>query len=265
MIRDFMLGARYLARGFRRINEPGLRRYVWLPLVVNVAVFAVLFWLGAEAFQDLVGWLLPSADAVTGNGWWSQTLGVLITAARWLLWPVFLLAAGVVAFYTFTVLANLIGAPFNEFLAERVERLATAGRQPADSGGNVIGELAGSITDELRKQAYFAVIAVVLLLLFLVPVIQLAAPVAWAAFGAWAAGLEYLDYPLGNHGLRFREQRRGLGRRRMLVLGFGAAVMVMTLIPLLNLLVMPSAVIGATMLWVEELGGRLPGSSLKKA
>lgn len=258
MIRDFVLGAGYVARGFRRINEPGLRRYVWLPLAINVAVFAVLLWLGAEAFQDLIGWLLPSADAVSGNGWWSQTLGVLITVAHWLLWPIFLLAAGVAAFYTFTVFANLIGAPFNEYLAERVERLATAGQQPAEAGGSIIGELTGSVADELRKQVYFAVIALLLLLLFLVPVIQLAAPLAWAAFGAWAAGLEYLDYPLGNHGLRFRDQRRGLARRRMLVLGFGAAVMVMTLVPVLNLLAMPSAVIGATMLWVEELGGRLP-------
>jgi CysZ protein len=66
---------------------------------------------------------------------------------------------------------------------------------------------------------------------------------------------EYSDYPMGNHGLRLRAIRGRLRRRRALALGFGATAAGMTMIPVLNFVVMPSAVAGATAMWVEALAG----------
>jgi CysZ protein len=65
--------------------------------------------------------------------------------------------------------------------------------------------------------------------------------------------LEYIDYPMGNHGVLFAEQRRQLRQRPMLALGFGMTVAVLTFIPILNFLAMPVAVAGATRLWVRCL------------
>jgi CysZ protein len=65
--------------------------------------------------------------------------------------------------------------------------------------------------------------------------------------------IEYADYPMGNNGLKFREIRARLRRRRLLGLGFGAATAGLTMVPVLNFIAMPSAVAGATALWVREL------------
>ena len=65
--------------------------------------------------------------------------------------------------------------------------------------------------------------------------------------------MEYADYPMGNHELDFKSQLAYLKRRRMLSLGFGATVTMALLVPLLNFLVMPAAVAGASKMWVEEL------------
>ena len=46
----------------------------------------------------------------------------------------------------------------------------------------------------------------------------------------------------------------------LLALGFGGAVMVATAIPLVNFLVIPAAVAGATVLWVERLERAAPGA-----
>ena len=43
-----------------------------------------------------------------------------------------------------------------------------------------------------------------------------------------------------------------LREKRLLALGFGAATLLMTLIPFVNFLVMPAAVAGATAMWVHE-------------
>ena len=92
-----------------------------------------------------------------------------------------------------------------------------------------------------------------LLLLFLFPPTAPLAPFVWLVFSSWMLAISYVDYPMANHGLTFPEQRRRLGERRLLGLGFGAAVMVALTIPFLNLVVIPCAVAGATRMWVERL------------
>lgn len=248
---DFLRGVSYVPRGLRLLAAPWLAPYVWVPIGVNVLVFAGLFWFAGAQYQALLTWLLPEPSTFSGEGWWSQTLEFLALLARWLLWPLFLLAAVVVMFYTFTALANLIAAPFNGWLSARVEQQAT-GRAPAGEGAGFTAEVLGAFGGELRKMAYFALLGVPLLVLFVVPVANLAAPFLWALYGAWILALEYMDFPLGNRGLSFRAQRQHLRGRRLLHLGFGAGILALTLIPGLNLVAMPAGVIGATLLAVEN-------------
>ncbi|WP_018718802.1 sulfate transporter CysZ [Arhodomonas aquaeolei] len=252
MIRDFLRGVSYVPRGFALLGEPGLRRFVALPVIINALIFLGLFWLGAEYYGMLLNYLLPDTAAL-GDGWIGDVLTVFVVLLRWLLWPLFILAAAVVMFYTFTAVANLVGSPFNGMLAARVEARATGRMPPEVSSGGLVVETVGALGDELRKIAHFALLAVPLLVLFFIPVVNILAPPAWAVFGAWMMALEYCDYPLGNHGLAFADQRALLRRRRWLHLGLGGALLAMTLIPVLNLLAMPTGVIAATLLR-SELG-----------
>jgi CysZ protein len=117
----------------------------------------------------------------------------------------------------------------------------------------MMADLGRTMVSELRKLVYIVLWGVPVLLLFAIPGLNLAAPVIWMLFGAWMLAISYLDYPMGNHGLTFPEQRRQLGQRRYLALGFGGAAMFALAIPLVNFLVIPAAVAGATILWVERL------------
>ena len=117
----------------------------------------------------------------------------------------------------------------------------------------VLRELVPTLIDEVRKLLYSVLWALPFLVLFLIPGVNLAAPVLWFLYMAGMLALQYVDYPMGNHGFRFSAMRSGLRRRRLLGLTFGAATAGMTLVPILNFIVMPSAVAGATALWVREL------------
>jgi CysZ protein len=173
---------------------------------------------------------------------------------HWLLWLLFILTVLVVLFYTFSLVANLIAAPFNGLLAERVEKMiAPASSAPRPSADSSWRDLLFSPLAELRKLLYFVVWAIPLVVLSFVPVANVAAPVLWAVSTSWMLALEYADYPLGNRGLNLRAQRRLLRQRWPLTLGFGGMTLLFTLIPGLNLLVMPAAVIGATLMWNKEL------------
>ena len=105
----------------------------------------------------------------------------------------------------------------------------------------------------INKLLYFIGWALPLVPLSLIPAVNMAAPPLWILFGAWMLALEYADYPLSNRGLSFRDQRRLLRRHWPLALGFGSVVLLLTLIPLVNFLAMPAAVIGATLMWTQEV------------
>ncbi len=109
-----------------------------------------------------------------------------------------------------------------------------------------------ALKSEARKISYFLLRAVPLLLLFLIPGINIVAPFLWLAFSAWFLTLEYADYPMSNHGYSFNWQLQRMKRRRMTALGFGGGLTLLMMIPLLNFLAMPAAVIGATRLWCEQ-------------
>jgi CysZ protein len=242
-------GAGYLIKGMGLITRPGLRRFVLVPLLINIGVFSAAIWYGVTRFETFIGWMQSKVPS------WLQWL-------EWLLWPLFVLALLIVVFYGFSLVANLIAAPFNGLLAEKVE-LHLSGR-PLSEGGGLKQALIGlvpTLIDEVRKLLYALLWAIPFLILFLIPGVNVAAPVLWFLYSAWMLTLEYADYPMGNSGLKAREMRSRLRKRRVLGLGFGAATAGLTMVPVVNFIVMPSAVAGATAMWVRELKGDKPPRS----
>lgn len=233
-------GAGYLIQGLRLLNEPGIRPFVWVPLLINILVFSLLIWLGLDQFERLLDWLLPKSS-------WLSYL-------RWLAWPLFAVSLILVIFYTFTVIANLIAAPFNGLLAEKVER-HLGGHAPGGEGDwkALVKDILPSIASELRKLSYFLLRAIPLLILFVIPGLNLVAPVLWILFNAWYMALEYVDFPMGNHGLKFAEQHARMKKIRLTGLSFGGALTLLMLVPVLNFFAMPAAVAGATVLWHRKL------------
>ena len=252
-------GAGYLLKGFSLITQPGLRRFVIAPLLINALLFAALIGYGVVYMQEVMAYvaaLMPQVpDLWSWLDWLETLLTFLLGLVEWLLWSLFGLTALFLAFYAFSTVGNLIAAPFNGLLAEKVERRLTG--QSLDEGAtwtDALKSVGPALAAELRKLIYIGMRAIPLLILSFIPVLNFAAPFLWALFGAWMLTLEYMDYPMGNHGVLFPEQRERLRRKRMLSLGFGGMVMGMTLIPVLNFLAMPTAVAGATALWVERIG-----------
>ena len=237
-------GAGYFLRGFALVTRPGIRAYVVAPLLINVVAFTALLYFGAAWLNEFARDMLP--------GW--------LDFLAWILVPAFVLAALMAGFYTFNLVANLIAAPFNGLLAAAVERHLT-GRPPPGAGGGwraLLAELGATFVSEVRKLAYVAVRSLPPLVLFLIPGINVVAPIVWMALGAWMLAVTYVDYPMANHGIGFDELRARLRDRRLLSLGFGGAAMAALAVPVLNFLVIPCAVAGATAMWVEQLEGDAP-------
>ena len=239
MISNYIKGIKYFLSGFDSIQQPGVRRYAVLPILVNIILFGIgIYFLGSE-FNNMMDKYLPDSE-----GYW---------AILWyIFWIIFGLLILILIFFTFTLFANLIGSPFNGPLAAAIER-QLEGSIEQTSNGNFISDIASALGGELRKWLYYLFWVIPLLLITIIPVINFASPFLWFIFGAWMMAIEYMDYPMGNHNYTFPSIKSTLRDHRMLSLGFGTAVMAFTMIPIINLVVMPAAVAGASKLWVKEI------------
>lgn len=240
-MQNMIKGARYLIQGFSLINQPGVRRFAYLPMLINTLLFSFALWFGLSNFG---GWL----DALIPN-WLPVWLESVLT---WIIWPLFVLLLAIIVFFTFSVIANILAAPFNGILAEMVEKNVTGDSPPEMPWAQMLKDTPKMLFNELRKIAYLLKWLLPLLLLSWIPGLNLFAPLLWLFFSSWTLALDYHDYPMGNHQLGFRQQRDILKKNRGLALGFGAATMVATMIPIVNFLVIPAAVAGATVLYLEN-------------
>lgn len=97
----------YLLRGLHLMTQPGIRRYVWFPLLINILLFHrfyLLFQRFDIAMNALTAWLPDWLDWLT-----------------FLLWPL----AVLIILFTFSFIfgmTNWLAAPFNGMLASRVEQ-----------------------------------------------------------------------------------------------------------------------------------------------
>lgn len=238
---SFATGAGYVLTGLRWLPKSGVRSFVLLPLLINSLLFGGAIWWGIQQMERL-------SQAL--QSWLPSWLAWL----HWLLWPLFIVVVVIGVFYAFSLVANLIAAPFNGLLAEQVEKIlgsSTDSAPPSSDGGwrdLVLAPVAG-----LGKLLHFLLWLIPLVVLLFIPVVNVVAPFVWMLSTAWTLALEYADYPLSRRGISFENQRQLLRRHWPLTLGFGGMTLLLTLIPVLNFLAMPAAVIGATLMWNREL------------
>jgi len=231
-------GVRYFFRGFDLISTKGLKRFVLVPLAVNLALFSAAFIYLFQQMDRLVNWTRD-------------------TVPQWLSWIEFLIVplAVVLVLFLFTLifstLANWIAAPFNGVLAERVEQHLTGVAPQSGSLSAIIKAIPRTLVREWKKLVYFIPRFIgFLLLAWILPVFG---QIIWFLFMAWVLAVQYLDYAFDNNHYNFPYMRHVLRQNKSACFGFGATTSIITMVPFANLLVMPVAICGATALWVDEL------------
>jgi len=241
-VRPFVQGFRAPFEGLAFVlRRRRLWKYVLIPLAVNVLLFGGLLVAFVLAYPSLIALILPSVEV-----WYKVVLRVLL----WVLGSALL---ALLFMFTFTAVGNLVAGPFCDLLSERVEGLVRgAGEAPPMTAWAQVREALRGVLDELKRIAFFLAGALLLLLLNLAPVIgTLLATVLGALWAMLFLSLEFSDHYLARHWPRFRDRWGLVWSQRPASIGFGAATALLLLIPMANLVLIPTAVAGATLLWLR--------------
>ena len=230
---DLLRGASFPFRAAHLVlRVPRLRRLSTLAAAITLLIFAVWGW-------ALWAWLPALLERV-----WHHPEGPV----GWL-WELTLVVSGALAWLVGAATLPLLAlAPLEDALVEATE--SAMGAPPAPPVG--IGRLGRQAVSALGRTAARILLliggqAVLFALQLLVPTatpLWVAAGVIWTALFACA---EYLDPPLARRGGSFAEVRQVLAKRTGLALGFGLSITVLLWVPLLNLFLVPLAVVAGTL------------------
>lgn len=230
-------GASYFFKGFSLIKQKGVRKFVFVPLTINILLFSVAFYyvyLELNTYMESIMTWLPT---------WLDWLSIII-------WPLAVITVLVIFSFIFSTVANWLAAPFNGLLSEKIELMLSGKKAPDGSIVDVIKDTPRTLNREWQKLTYYVPRAIgFFILLWVLPI---AGQIIWFLFVSWMMAIQYKDYPFDNNKISFTQMKEMLKEKQQLSYSFGITVAIFSMIPIINLIVMPVAICGATALWVDH-------------
>lgn len=273
--RAFIQGAEFFIQGCRLIFQPGLKRYIVIPVICNAILLVLIFW---SLASFLFGSLNPFFASY--SKWVMMIFG-------WLFWIFYSLVSLLISSFVFTMLTNIIAAPFYGLLAAASAKILSNGQNTiANTNGNTNANANANakyqntnintnaehtntgntnntnwlktafwiaprtLAREGKKLLYFFPWILLCLSLWIFPFIWFLIPFVWGIVLAWILAIQYMDYQPDNQEISFKEVMILLKQHPYQTLGFGTIVSVAMMIPGANLFVPPAAVAGGTALWL---------------
>ena len=215
-------------------RHPRLRRFFWAPAVVSFLIIAATASLLFSYVDELVAWMMSFVPD------WLSFLDVILA-------PLIYIAGVLLAAWLFGYLATIVASPFLGVLSSRVEELVTGTAPEATLSLGAMALM--TFKREARKLLYHLPRLLLVLVITLIPGINALSPFVWFAFGAWMMAVQFADFAAENQEKPFTETLDTLKANRVASLGFGAPTALAMGIPIVNFLVIPFAVTGATVLW----------------
>lgn len=241
-IKQFMIGFRSLYVGLRLIREnPKIMKFAIIPFVLDFVILVGIFvWGGGQ----ISGWVDQAM-----NWAFSNPQGFLWSLIYWPLFLLGWLTFLVCLFFLGYVVASLVAAPFNSLLAEKtLEELGVIETRKF----NLARWLKTSVSmlwASLIKTAIFLVFGLLFFLISFVPVVGLL-----ASFGLlMIMSFDSVDYSFEIFQYSAKKRFSYFRQNCFYFAGSGAALGLTLLIPGLNFLLFPVAVVGSADLMRQQL------------
>lgn len=241
-MKDFLFGFTYPFRSLKFFfSHKVLIKYSIAPMLINLFIYGSIFIL-------TYSWLMGSLEKWLGidnteAGFWLRFLHTALLIVGFLL-TLF------VCYLLFTILGNIVTAPFNEEISQRVEEIVT-GRKEHEMGFWEDAYI--SIKGEVQKLLFYFSILFFIFLLNLVPVIgSVVSTVLGFIFSCFYNALDFLDYPMTRKKMRFRDKLKITRKGKLVTYGFGVTAFLMMFLPVVNVFMKPILVAAGTSLFYEK-------------
>lgn len=230
---DLFFGAWVPFRALRLIlTHRKLFSLSFLPILMGILLLGFLVFLFVSGFY---AWSTQAFE-VWASGWSTAlaTTGAVLVGIVIVLMSV----------YSLGLVAGLIASPFNDFLAEQTEKAANVPLTKPEGWGQVIRV----IWVDLKKTALSLFFLVIITLGMLIPGANILFFLGLGLLNTFT----FVTYPQSRRQLGVRDSLGWVFQNLGLSLGFGLVISGLFLVPVLNILVLPIAVVGGTLLYFRK-------------
>ena len=242
-MKDFLFGFTYPFRSLKFFfSHSVLIKYSIAPMIINLLIYGSVFILSYSWFTGSIdSWLgIEGTEA----GFWLKFLHTALLIIGFILLLFF-------CYLLFTILGNVITAPFNEEISQRVEEIV-AGTKEAHKMG-FWEDAYISIKGEVQKLAFYLIILLLIFSLNLIPVAgSVIATVLGVIFSSFYNALDFLDYPMTRKKMRFRDKLKVTRKGKLVTYGFGFTAFLLLFLPVINVFMKPILVVAGTSLFYEK-------------
>lgn len=239
VLKDFAEGIGLYWRGARAWSaDPFAMAIGLLPGLITMMLFIAAFVALGWGLDGATAWV---ADRVVGAD--SAAHGAVQFVAALAL----IGGSVLIAVYAFVSVTTVVGQPFFEKVSHRVD--SRLGPAPVTAEWPWWRNAVRGVGEGLRLSLLTVPLSGGLVVLGLIPGLGTAA--SWTLgvlFGGWFVALEFTAIAFERRGMVLADRRRILAVKRARTLGFGAMAFVMSAVPPLAILTMPSAIAGGTLL-----------------
>ena len=197
-----LTGAKFILRNKKLIP------YLALPFALNALIFSLFLYFAVAWLPEIIRSFLPQSD------------GNLIQIAAYTLIALSLILVLLASVCCFSIVGNILAAPFTDLLTLRVEEMLL-GVSSAGEGFSLedLKKILRGMKEEMKRLGFVLLICVVLLPLNLIPV---AGQLLYLALDGLVLGtllgLEFFNYSLDRRGYTFRQKLRFIRERFSIVL-----------------------------------------------
>ena len=216
-----------------------LWKYAATPTAIGILILGGSYWL-------LYHLLSRFLNIYAAGPWYQQILYYFLLLCAVVLLSVFF-------FFVLTRVASALATPFNDLMSQKTEELVRGTFHDSPfSVLQLLRDSARSIGHAARVLTIYLILLIAAMSLLLVPVVG--GPLftgAGALLSSYMFAYEYLGYPMDRRRFTWRKKQAFLRSRFRSVIGFGLGNLVLASIPFLNLVFIPAAVVGGTLLFLD--------------
>lgn len=229
----------YLNYGFKHLFTRGIKLYVLIPLMINMVLFVFLWWLALHEVSHLITWV-------------NHALPTWLTWLSYLFYLIAIIGMFFITIYFYTTLAVIISSPFYSLISQTIQSKNNLQITSDNSLKTWLLLAPRTIIREIRKILMFMPWALLILVCSFIPIINLFTAVMWFVLVVFYNIVLFTDYPFDNNEHSLKTLKAFIRKQRGLLLSFGFLTTIGLMIPIVNIIIIPVAIIGATKIYVDH-------------
>ncbi len=253
----FLRGLTYPLEGLRFLKEHRLWSLAGAAILVNVVLLVAMIALASVYLVPLIqGWVAAMAAWAAG----STILGWLTGILSFLLWCLVGPVALVLGFLVLMLVGQTVASPFLDSLSEKVESIVLNTDVHPLTASRIIKDVIVACGDLVGGLAFILAVNLPLLLVGWIPGVgAIVASVPSFCFSAWLLSQEFMGLSLARKHVGYGNRWRAVWSNKAITLGFGATTTALLFVPGLNLVLLPMAAVGGTLMYCDlKVLGRMP-------